>query len=154
MGFHSALAVAAVNIYSFFPHHLKLKMEKRKCSYMFAPFLPAKQSRDLCTVQVLLKDKRRKVLKECCCWGEVLGLNISFPDRALVTVSHIPEGSCCITTGVSKWKPLQQVGKGWEQLSRFQERNYSSLPISTHGTVCSACPLPPERETSRGTFAT
>jgi len=39
-------------------------MEKRKCPYMFALFLIAKLSRDLCTVQVLLKDRRRKVLEE------------------------------------------------------------------------------------------
>lgn len=55
-------------------------MEKRKCPYMFALFLLAKQSKDLRTVQVL-KDRRRKVLEEWCCWEKVLGLNISFPSQ-------------------------------------------------------------------------
>lgn len=103
---------------------------------MFSLFLLEKQNRDLCTMQVLLKDRRKKALEDWCHWMKVLGLNIC-PARALVTTSGITlEGNLCITPGLSKWKSLRQVGKGWEQLSRFWETNYVLLPFFTHGDKC------------------
>lgn len=66
--------------------------------------------------------------------------HLFFLVRALVTISFIPKESSCITADFSKWKSLQQVAKGWE-VSRFQEINYLSLPISTHGSACSVFPF-------------
>lgn len=58
-------------------------MEKTKCAYvMFALFLLAKQSRDLRVIQAPLKDKRRNVLEEWCCWEEVVELNNSYPTQS------------------------------------------------------------------------
>lgn len=76
--------------------------------------------------------------------GERAGIKHVCPARALITTSEgTLEGSLCITTGLSKRKSLQQVGKGWEELSRFWENNYISFPFFTCGISCVACPLPP-----------
>lgn len=64
--------------------------------------------------------------------GQVLGLNTSAPIQGIGTISDTPERSPCISAAASKWKSLQQVEKGWEHLSRFQEISYLSLPVSTH----------------------
>lgn len=87
---------------------------------MFAQFLLAKQSNDLGTIQVLLKEEKgagRMMLL-----GGSAGIkHLSFPVRALVTISFIPKESPCITTVFSKWKSLQQVSKGWEQFPGFRK---------------------------------
>lgn len=116
---------------------------------MLVLFLLTKQSRDLCTVEVLEEESAGRTLL---LWVSAVIKHL-FPSQGTCHHLRCPWREslrCC-------WCLEMEIpSAGGQEMETVVQvsRNYLFFPISTHGASCSACPLPPERGTPRGTLAT